>query len=238
MPGERGDSYEGLQARFRPAVLGNLIRFDPLWNRSCRAYNLHARPDGACRDRLGAVQQELVDLDEPGLLLCPAASLHISLASFLFIRAVYAEPKETLWALHGESWLRGLSQLLDRIQPFTVSYQRVVVTDSAVLALAESSRQVNVIRAAVAALRSTYGLDDVQPTTIHTTLFRFQAALKNPARFLRAAERIWIGARFQVQEIVVTREELYPSLLTQDLSRVSLAPFKGASHSGEIDVAR
>lgn len=238
MHGECADSYDSLQARFRPAVLSNLIRFDPLWNRSCLAYNLHARPDRACRDRLGAVQHELMDLGEPCLLLCPPASLHISLASFLSVRAAYAEPKEALWARHGRAWLRGLAQLPGRIQPFTVSYQRVVVTDSTVLALAESSPQVNVIRAAVAGLRSTSGLDDVQPTTVHTTLFRFGAALKNPARFLKATERIWIGAQFQVQELVVTREDRYPSLVTQDLGRMSLPPFEGASSGGEMDTAR
>jgi hypothetical protein len=75
----------------------------------------------------------------------------------------------------------------------------------------------------VAALRSAYGLDDAQPSIVHTTLFRFGEGLRNPAGLLESAERIRIGARLEVQEVVLTREVLYPSLITEDLAVFPLA---------------
>ncbi|HVA05507.1 MAG TPA: hypothetical protein VNG12_02080, partial [Acidimicrobiales bacterium] len=182
--------YISLQARFRDAVIHNQVQFDPLWQRPCLAYNIHARPDRVCRDRLAAVQAEFSRLGEPGLLGCPAGSLHVSVAFLLFVRRDYAEAKESLWASHGSRWIADLTSFLETVQPFTLSYERVLVTDAAVLALADWPPALDAIRDVVAALRSACRLDDAQPSIVHTTLFRFGEGLRNPAGLLESAERI------------------------------------------------
>jgi len=218
------DDHALLQERFAPAVSANRLHLDPLWDHPCLAYNLHARPDDSCRRQLSEIQDDLARLGEDGLLRCPPVSLHVSLGAFLFVREDYAEPKERLWARHGRQWLQDLVPLLGPVPAFTLSYRGAVVTDSAVIAVADCPKEVEAIREAVTRLRSASGLDGAQPTIVHTTLFRFGAALRNTAALLEATKRILVDARFRVQEIVVTREELYPSLVTKDLSRLPLAP--------------
>lgn len=200
----------------------NHLRLDPLWNRPCLAYNLHARPDDGCRSRLSSVQDRLVRLGEEGLLRCPPESLHVSVGSFLFVREDYAEAKETLWARHASRWLQGLTDLLTRVQPFTLTYRQVVVTDAAVIALAECPKEIEVIRQALTTLRSASGLDGGQPTIVHTTLFRFGVDLRDPPALLKATQSILLDACFRVREIVVTREVLYPSIITDDVARFPL----------------
>lgn len=215
-------SYISLQDRFAPAVVANRLVADPLWNRPCLAYNVHARPDEACRHRLSIVQKDLARRDEDSLLRCPPASLHVSLGSFLFVREDYAEGKETLWARNGGRWLQELDRLLGQVGPFTLLFRRVVVTDSAVLALAECPQEVDAIRRALTALRTHSGLEGTQPTIVHITLFRFGGALRHPPALLEAAVPTLVDARFWVQEVVVTRELRYPSLVTEDLARLPL----------------
>lgn len=137
--------YASLQARFTDAVIHNPVQFDPLWQCPCLAYNIHARPDRVCRDRLATVQEEFSRLGEPGLLGCPAGSLHVSVAPLLFVRRDHAEAKESLWAAHGSRWIADLTSFLETVQPFTLSYERVLVTDAAVLALADSSPALDAI---------------------------------------------------------------------------------------------
>jgi len=192
------------------------------WNRPCLAYNLHARPDDGCRNRLSSVQDRLARLGEEGLLRCQPGSLHVSVGSFLFVREDYAEAKETLWVRHASRWLEGLTHLLTRVQPFTLTYRQVVVTDAAVIALAECPKEIEVIRQALTTVRSASGMDGSQPTIVHTTLFRFAAALRDPPALLNATQSSLLDACFPVREIVVTREVLYPSIVTDDLDRFPL----------------
>ncbi len=168
------------------------------------------------------MQKDLARRDEDSLLRCPPASLHVSLGSFLFVREDYAEGKEMLWARHGGRWLQGLDRLLGQVGPFTLRFRQVVVTDSAVIALAECPQEVKVIRQALTALRSDSGLDGSQPIIVHTTLFRLGGALRDPPTLLEAAVSTLVEARFWVEDVVVTRELRYPSLVTEDLARLPL----------------
>jgi hypothetical protein len=71
-------------------------------------------------------------------------------------------------------------------------------------------------------LRSASGLDGGQPTIVHTTLFRFGVDLRDPPALLKATQSMLLDACFRVREIVVTREVLYPSIITDDVARFPL----------------
>jgi hypothetical protein len=75
---------------------------------------------------------------------------------------------------------------------------------------------------ALTTLRSASGLDGVQPTIVHTTLFRFGVDLRDPPALLKATQSMLLDACFRVREIVVTREVLYPSIITDDMARFPL----------------
>lgn len=216
-------SYTSLQASFTPAVLTGHLRLDPLWGRSCRAYNLHARPVDDCRSQLAAIQDELSQLSEQGLLRCPPEALHVSLGAFLSVREDDTNTKEALWAHHGDAWLQELTDHVRQVQPFTLTYRAIVVTDAAVIAVADYGHEVRAIRELLTALREGIGLAGNQPNIVHTSLFRFADPLRDPAALLDAAKRIPVDTGFRVDEVVVTRELLYPTLITEDLALLPLA---------------
>jgi hypothetical protein len=57
---------------------------------------------------------------------------------------------------------------------------------------------------------------------VHTTLFRYGGPLNDPARFLALLENTRVEVAAEVDELVVSKELVYPSLRTEVLERLPL----------------
>ena len=88
------DKIAQLRRRFTQDVIGNRVRPSRDWNKDCGAYNVHIEPDDSARDQLTAAQAELVAA-EPTLLICPADTLHLSVAWLLAVHIDYGESKKS-----------------------------------------------------------------------------------------------------------------------------------------------
>ncbi len=58
---------------------------------------------------------------------------------------------------------------------------------------------------------------------VHTTLLRYRGPLSDPARFLAMLEDTSTEATAEVEELVVSKELVYPPLRAQVLARLPLA---------------
>jgi hypothetical protein len=58
---------------------------------------------------------------------------------------------------------------------------------------------------------------------VHTTLFRYRGALSDPEKLLAMLEDTSAFATAEVEELVVTKELVYPSLEAEVLERLPLA---------------
>ena len=58
---------------------------------------------------------------------------------------------------------------------------------------------------------------------MHTTLFRYRGPLSDPAKFLAMLEDMSADATAEVDELVVSKELVYPSLEAEVLARLPLA---------------
>lgn len=58
---------------------------------------------------------------------------------------------------------------------------------------------------------------------MHTALFRYSGALSDPEKLLAALEDASAGATAEVEELVVSKELVYPSLEAEVLGRLPLA---------------
>ena len=198
------------------------MRASPLWAQPCRVYNVHIELDPRAKASLGKVQQSLHQA-EPNLLACPQETLHVSVAWLLAVHAGYPVPKDSLWERHGEEWTTELRHIVAQSMGFRIAYERVVATDSAVIALAEPTEPVNRIR------RMIRGRLRLPPETrneadlMHTTLFRYRGPLSDPERFLATLEDTSAEAATEVDELVVSKELVYPSLEAEVLARLPLA---------------
>ena len=211
-----------LREAHRDKVARNEVRTSPLWARPCRAYNIQIEPDPRTRLALGKIQRSL-HRTEPNLLVCPPKTLHVSLAWLLAVHASYPVTKDSLWERHGEEWMAKLRRIAAQSIGFRITYEHVVATDSAVVALARPSEPVNRIRQAIRDHLSLPSETRNEADLVHTTLFRYRGALSEPGKFLAVLEDTSADATTEVEELVVSRELVYPSLETEVLGRLPLA---------------
>jgi hypothetical protein len=208
-----------VQRQHRSAVLANQLVLDARWGGPCRAYNLCIRPRPAAAAALSAIQASTLRL-EPSLQRVPARALHANVAWLLPAHQEFDCPKDELWQRHGPQWLAILTGVAAATECFRLCYRRLVATNSAVIAVAEEPNRVSAIRLElVPALRLPGGLSAGE--LVHTTLFRYARPLRNPQALLQ-----WLAAaEFQVDvvvnELLVIRERVFPSLDYEILQRLA-----------------
>lgn len=211
-----------LREAHREKVARNEVRVDGLWARPCRAYNVQIELDPRTKASLGETQQAL-KWAEPNLLVCPQESLHVSVAWLLAVRAIYPTDKDSLWERHGGEWTAELRHIAAQSTGFRISYEHVVATDSAVIALARPTEPVNRIRGMIRERLRLPPETRNEADLMHTTLFRYRGPLSDPAEFLATLEDTSAEATAEVGELVVSKELVYPSLRAEVLERLSLA---------------
>ena len=201
----------------------NEVKVSPLWAQPCRAYNVQIEPDPRSKVSLGKIQQSLYQA-EPNLLVCPNKTLHVSVAWLLAVHESYPVAKDSLWERHGEEWTTELRRIAAESTGFRITYGHVVATDSAVIALSRPAEPVNRIREMIRERLRLPSETHNEADLVHTTLFRYGGALSDPEKFLATLEDTNIDTTAEVDELVVSKELVYPSLEAEALGRLPLAP--------------
>lgn len=196
-------------------------RADPLWLRDCRAYVVQADLDEECRRRLAAAQDRLAGV-LPGSVVCPPASLHVSVAVLLSVRRDYPVAKDALWAQWGSRWCGRLRALAEGLPPFELRFERLEVSEAAVIALAGPVAAVESLRRRAAALQQDAGLVSYQPSIVHCTLLRYERSGLQLTELERVAGAIPVQARTVVTHLTVRRELVYPSVVSEVVDRFDL----------------
>ena len=141
----------------------------------------------------------------------------------LAVHASYPVPKDSLWERHGEEWTTQLDRIAAQSTGFRIAYEHVVATDSAVVALAEPTEPVNRIRRMIRERLRLPPETRNEADLVHTTLFRYRGPLSDPEKFLATLEDTSAEAAAEVDELVVSKELVYPSLEAEVLARLPLA---------------
>jgi len=212
-----------LREAHRERVERNEVRASPLWAQPCLAYNVQIELDPRTKASLGETQQSLKQA-EPSLLVCPEKTLHVSVAWLLAVHASYTVPKDSLWERHAEEWTMELTRIAAQSTGFRITYEHVVATDSAVIALARPAEPVNRIRRMIREHLRLPSETRNEADLVHTTLFRYCGRLSDPEKFLAMLEEdMSAEATAEVDELVVSKELVYPSLEAKVLARLPLA---------------
>ncbi len=211
-----------LREAHRGKVARNEVRVSPLWARPCRGYNVQIELGPRTKASLGQTQQSLKQA-EPNLLECPQETLHVSVAWLLAVDASYRILKDSLWERYGEEWTTELTRIAAQSAGFRIAYERVVATDSAVIALGRPTEPVNRIRGMIRERLRLPPETRNGADLVHTTLFRYRGPLSDPAKFLSMVEDTGADATAEVDELVVSKELVYPSLEAEVLARLPLA---------------
>jgi 2'-5' RNA ligase len=211
-----------LREAHREKVARNELRVSSLWAQPSRGYNVHIELDPRTRSSLEKIQQSLYQA-EPNLLVCPEKTLHVTLAWLVAVHVSYPVDKDSLWKRHGEEWMAQLRRIAARSAGFRITYEHVVATDSAVIALAQPSEPVNRIREMIRQRLRLPAETRNEADLVHTTLFCYRGALCDPQKLLAKLEDTSVDATAEVEELVVSKELVYPSLEAEVLGRLPLA---------------
>ena len=211
-----------LREAHREKVARNEVRVSPLWARPCRGYNVQIELDPRTKSSLERIQQSLYQA-EPNLLVCPEKTLHVSVAWLVAVHASYGVDKDSLWKRHGGEWMAELRRIVAQRTGFRITYEHVVATDSAVIALARPSEPVNRIREMIRERLRLPPETRNEADLVHTTLFRYRGALSDPEKLLAMLEDTNADATAEVEELVISKELVYPSLEAEVLGRLPLA---------------
>jgi hypothetical protein len=147
----------------------------------------------------------------------------VSVAWLLAVHASYRASKDSLWERHADRWTEELRRISAESEAFGIAYEHVVATDSAVIALARPTGPVNRIRRMIGERLNLPPETRNEADLVHTALLRYGGSLSDPEQFLARVENESPHATSKVEELIVSKELVYPSLQTQTLARLPLA---------------
>ena len=212
-----------IQDRHAPAVLAGQLELATSWGQPDLGYILIYRPDPAASAALSAFQDAVLAL-EPGLLRQPQEQLHASIAWLLQVRRDFGRDKDAIWAEQGESWLKTIAAVTEATPPMRLRYDRLVVTDSAVIAVAaEPNPMAEFRRELTAALGLSWPITYASLGVVHSSLLRYPRPLTDPARLLAAVTALEVSIEAGVRELLMVREFTFPTLAYDVVARLPLS---------------
>lgn len=193
----------------------------------CLAYNIRVIPPKSIRKALTEVLKEIHQQQPEFLISLPSSSFHISIARILSAWSPYPEGKEEIWSRIGNECQEELSSALEQAIQFDITYDAVIATSDAVIAIARDDGQMSELRKAIHSRlpipnETTQNHDGI----IHTTLARYSGEIRYPSTLLAAVKKMNISLQCRIRELIICRETVYPSLNQEILSRHKLAMSK------------
>lgn len=195
------------------------------WGSPCCAYNLQIALAEQQAIRIAEVQDDLARW-EPGLLRVPGPALHISVAWVLPVHEEFEAAKTEVWERNRRAWVPEIRTVIAAVPEFRLSLDRIVATDSAVIAVAGGGGEVNRIRRELRE-RLAVPWDICRGDLVHVTLCRYARPPADPGGFRGRAEGTRLALDVPVRRIRLMREDVFPSLRSEVLDSFPLQPAAG-----------
>ena len=178
---------------------------------ACFAVNLQIRPPDATRVRLDRLRTRMAEGTGLEMQFAPAGTLHLTVFSIVYVRAVYPCGPEAVWADLQRPVDATLRKLAGTTRPFTLDFVRAGLRGDAVLVEADPDPRLEAIRDRVEAAIDGNAPVFRAPTT-HSTVARLTQPVAGP--WLRPLAE-WLGEpvlRWPVRALRLVVETRYPAL--------------------------
>lgn len=186
------------------------------------AINLQANPDRASRATI-AVMQDAIAAEMPaGVFRCPPETLHLTVFPIIWSRGAHGVDVRQLWAGMSPDFTSDLKRLARASPAFDLGGASLEVMPAAIILRFECSPVLEVLRDRISTMRRPTGVARRRPNLAHISLFRFETTM--PLSPVAEAVAAHTPPRFcwTVDRLVLSREEIYPSLQTAILARFNL----------------
>ena len=196
---------------------------DTLWGQPCLAYNLQAALDAEAQRSLCTLQRAVEERVPARLLLPPAATMHVSLYALVYVH--WTSPhKQAYWERIAEPTLALLAQLCSAQPPFRLAFGRLRVSERAIIALSPAPCEpIAALRRELGKLLAAPDVSRPNHDIIHTTVARFGESAQLRAETVHEIEQLQLACELEVSALSVVREQVYPSLRSEEVRRYALA---------------
>lgn len=178
---------------------------------SCFAVNLQVRPPDATRARLAGLRERMAAATGLAMQFAPAGTLHLTVFSIVYVRAVYPSPPQAVWSALERPVDDALRILASSTAPFALEFVRAGLRGDAVVVEAEPHPRLEAVRDGIAAAITGIAPVFRTPTT-HSTVARLAQPVSEP-RFQSLSD--WLGVpriEWPVHELRLVAETRYPAL--------------------------
>ncbi|MEK9143886.1 MAG: hypothetical protein AAB481_04665 [Patescibacteria group bacterium] len=215
--------YDGFASKNRKKFLDSDIEFDDMWGKPIKGVTLQIDLSEQVRDALCNLQEKLSNLEPRALHPTPRPFQHISFNQVVYWGSNYMLGHDGAWASIEQDFLAKFHGLDNTLSSFTISFVRLFPMTSAIVWCAlDEYDEMQTLRADLKASLPFPAETTKDNTFIHTTVARYKTKLHDPHRVFQLLEKHQAPISMEVKEIILRKENLYPSLHTTDLARIRL----------------
>lgn len=146
---------------------------------ACHAVNLQVRPPAETRARLVRLRERIAGATGLAMQAAPAETLHLTVFSIVYVRALYPSPPQAVWAALEAPVAAALQAVSRTLAPFTLGFDRAGLRGDAVIVEADPDPRLEAVRdrieAAIAGIAPVFRA----PTT-HATVARLAEPAATP----------------------------------------------------------
>ncbi|MGO4386462.1 hypothetical protein AB4Y85_02900 [Microvirga sp. 2YAF29] len=195
---------------------------DDIWGQPCLAFHVQPHLSAEAQHSLGEVQKAVAALWPYPLHKAPPDALHQTLYALANVKDRF--DKEAYWQSIAGPCGEILDSLCQGHGPIELTYSRLKVTDTAIIAVAaETTGLIEEIRHRIAEhIPPPPGLKTIRYNLIHSTLARYQVSATIPDEVVAAIESLPVTVRARVESIKLVRERRFPCTEYDELRSFSL----------------
>lgn len=189
----------------------NRTEVSPEIGKNAISYVLNVALSKENQERVTELQRKLKSLNDDAIWLSPAESLHITLMDWIAPLVDYDEDKDELFKGVFEQYDKCLSEILNKVQPFEVTFESIIAKPKAIFIKGADRGEFNLIRSSFLDKITLMPNTKLPPKIIHFTVGRFTKEV-NLEPIERITNNLGLELTQEVSAIRLVREAKVPML--------------------------
>lgn len=215
--------YDGLGLNHREKFLANEVEVDAMWGKTIKGVTLQIDLTDEVRDAVVKLQGDLFILEPNSLLPTPRPFQHISFNQVIYWGGTYKLGHEQTWASIEDNFLDKFRRLDNTFPSYTIYFIKLIPMTSAIIwAAVDEHDEMQTLRTTLKEKLPFPAETTRENTFIHTTIARYKQKLRDPHRVLHFLDTYQIPISMNVTEIILRKEDQYPTLRSVELTRIRL----------------
>jgi len=217
------DIYDGFSFKYRKKFLDNDIEVDAMWKKSIKGVTLQIDLSDEVRDAVCKLQDKLCALELDALLPTLRPFQHISFNQVVYWGGSYTLGHDQTWTATEKDFLAKFQHLDNMFPSFPISFVNLIPMTSAIIWCAvDEHDEMQKLRSTLKSALPFPPETTRENTFIHTTVARYRTKLRDPHQVLQLLEHSQTPISMKVKEIILRKENQYPTLQSTELARIRL----------------